>query len=139
MTLLGAGLGGVLIFRFGVMPILFIGGITSAITNLFYAALVSAGTNLHLLMLIVSLDSFSMGLATSAFVAFLSSLTNLKFSATQYALLSSLMLFLPRLVGGYSGVLVEHFGYQQFFMISASLGVPTLILILWYWQIQKNG
>jgi len=69
----------------------------------------------------------------SAFVAYLSSLTNLKFSATQYALLSSIMLLLPRLIGGYSGVMVEKFGYHNFFLITALLGVPTLVLIALHW------
>ena len=74
------------------------------------------------------------GGAEPAFVAYLSSLTNLKFSATQYALLSSLMLLLPRLLGGYSGVMVEHLGYSDFFLVTALLGVPTLILIAWQWS-----
>ena len=75
---------------------------------------------------------------SAAFVAYLSSLTNLKFSATQYALLSSIMLLLPRLIGGYSGVIVEKFGYHDFFLITALLGVPTLILIALQWH-QEAG
>jgi len=95
--------------------------------------LADMGPNLQMLMVTISLDNFSSGLATSAFVAYLSSLTNLKFSATQYALLSSIMLLLPRLMGGYSGVLVEKFGYHSFFLITALLGVPTLLLIALHW------
>jgi PAT family beta-lactamase induction signal transducer AmpG len=67
-------------------------------------------------------------------VAFLSSLTNLQFSATQYALLSSIMLLLPRLIGGYSGALVEQLGYQQFFVATALLGIPTLLLVALQWR-----
>jgi PAT family beta-lactamase induction signal transducer AmpG len=87
-----------------------------------------------MLVVTISLDNFSAGLATSAFVAYLSSLTNLKFSATQYALLSSIMLLLPRLMGGYSGVIVERFGYHTFFLITALLGVPTLVMIALQWS-----
>ena len=86
-----------------------------------------------MLVLTITLDNLSSGLATAAFVAYLSSLTNLKFSATQYALLSSIMLLLPRLVGGYSGVMVEKAGYAQFFLATALLGIPTLLLIVLQW------
>jgi PAT family beta-lactamase induction signal transducer AmpG len=96
--------------------------------------LADMGPNLKMLVLTISLDNFSSGLATSAFVAYLSSLTNLKFSATQYALLSSIMLLLPRLLGGYSGVVVEKYGYHNFFLITALLGVPTLIMIILQWS-----
>ncbi|EGH46019.1 permease AmpG, partial [Pseudomonas syringae pv. pisi str. 1704B] len=102
--------GGLLIVRFGIMPILFIGGLTSASTNILFLLLADMGPNVKMLILTISLDNLSSGLATSAFVAYLSSLTNLKFSATQYALLSSIMLLLPRLLGGYSGVMVEKYG-----------------------------
>ena len=134
MTLLGAGIGGVLIVRFGIMPILLIGGITSASTNLMFVLLAGMGADLNMLIVTISCDNFSAGLATAAFVAYLSSLTNLRFSATQYALLSSIMLLLPRLIGGYSGVMVDKFGYEKFFLITALLGVPTIVLIIWQWR-----
>ncbi len=133
MTLLGAAFGGLLIVRFSILPILFLGGLASAATNLMFVALVGMGANLNMLIVTISCDNFSGGLASTAFVAYLSSLTNLKFSATQYALLSSLMLLLPRLIGGYSGVMVEHLGYSDFFLVTALLGVPTLVLIAWQW------
>ncbi|QEY61458.1 AmpG family muropeptide MFS transporter [Metapseudomonas lalkuanensis] len=144
MTLLGAAAGGVLIVRFGILPILFIGGVSSAATNLMFVALSDMGPHLNMLILTISCDNFSAGLATSAFVAYLSSLTNLKFSATQYALLSSIMLLLPRLIGGYSGVMVESVGYHNFFMLTALLGIPTLVLIAIQWgrdrqQPKENG
>ncbi|MBA1261815.1 AmpG family muropeptide MFS transporter [Stutzerimonas stutzeri] len=133
MTLLGAAFGGLLIVRFSILPILFIGGVASAATNLMFMVLVEMGANLQMLIVTISCDNFSGGLASTAFVAYLSSLTNLKFSATQYALLSSLMLLLPRLLGGYSGVMVESLGYSNFFLVTALLGVPTLVLIAWQW------
>ncbi|TBV07264.1 AmpG family muropeptide MFS transporter [Phytopseudomonas dryadis] len=138
MTLLGAGAGGLLIVRFGILPILFIGGAASAATNLLFLMLAGMGADLQMLVFTISADNFSAGLATAAFVAYLSSLTNLKFSATQYALLSSIMLLLPRLIGGYSGVMVEKFGYADFFLITALMGVPTLILILVQWRRERT-
>ena len=136
MTLLGAGVGGLLIVRFGILPILFIGGVASAATNLLFLVLAGMGPHLQMLVMTISADNFSGGLATAAFVAYLSSLTNLKFSATQYALLSSIMLLLPRLIGGYSGVMVEELGYAQFFLATALLGIPTLVLIALQWKRQ---
>jgi PAT family beta-lactamase induction signal transducer AmpG len=120
------------------MPILFIGGVTSAATNLLFVLLADMGANLQMLVISISFDNFSSGLATAAFVAYLSSLTNLKFSATQYALLSSLMLLLPRLIGGYSGVMVENLGYAQFFLVTAALGLPTLLLVAMQWRQQAT-
>jgi len=89
---------------------------------------------MQLLMLTISCDNLSAGLASAAFIAYLSSLTNLKFSASQYALLSSIMLLLPKLIGGYSGAMVKQLGYAPFFLITAALGIPTLLLILWQWR-----
>ncbi|MDP3813594.1 AmpG family muropeptide MFS transporter [Pseudomonas sp.] len=137
MTLVGAGVGGLLIVRFGILPILFIGGAASAATNLLFLLLAGMGADLQMLILTISADNFSAGLATAAFVAYLSSLTNLKFSATQYALLSSIMLLLPRMIGGYSGVMVEKLGYAEFFLITALLGVPTLVLIILQWRRER--
>ena len=138
MTLLGAGAGGLLIVRFGIMPILLIGAAASAATNLMFMLLVGMGPHLNMLVVTISCDNFSAGLATSAFVAYLSSLTNLKFSATQYALLSSIMLLLPRLIGGYSGVMVESLGYAHFFLATALMGIPTLLLIVLQWRRDKR-
>ncbi|MFV3387404.1 AmpG family muropeptide MFS transporter [Pseudomonas sp. NY15364] len=138
MTLLGAGVGGLLIVRFGIMPILLIGAAASAATNLMFMLLVGMGPHLNMLIVTISCDNFSAGLATSAFVAYLSSLTNLKFSATQYALLSSIMLLLPRLIGGYSGVMVESLGYAHFFLATALMGIPTLLLIIVQWRRDKR-
>lgn len=139
MTLLGAGAGGVLIVRFGIMPILLAGGIAAAATNLMFVMLSGMGPHVPMLAVTISCDNFSGGLATAAFVAYLSSLTNLRFSATQYALLSSIMLLLPRLIGGYSGVMVDKLGYESFFYITALLGVPTLVLIVWQWRLDRRN
>ncbi len=70
------------------------------------------------------------GIASAAFVAFLSSLTNISFTAMQYAIFSSLMTLLPKLLGGYSGSMVDALGYPGFFLLTAVMGIPVLVLIL---------
>lgn len=138
MTLLGAGLGGLLTVRFGILPILFAGGLLTAVTNLLFVALAQLGANMPMLIVAVSGDNFTRGLASAALVAFLSSLSNLKFSAAQYALLSSLMAFLPRLLGGSWGKVVSEVGYEGYFIVATLLGIPALLFIVWQWRIEKN-
>ena len=130
MTLVGALLGGVLVNRYGVMRILFTGALLAALTNLLFALLATSGPQVSLLTLVVSLDNFSAGIATAAFVAYLSSLTNINYSATQYALFSSIMLLLPKFLGGFSGITVDAIGYPAFFIGTALLGLPVLLLIV---------
>ncbi|MGL6263430.1 AmpG family muropeptide MFS transporter [Aeromonas jandaei] len=130
MTLVGAAVGGVLVMRFGTLRILFLGALLTASTNLLFALLHQVGHNLELLTLIISLDNLSAGIATAAFVTYLSSLTNVAFSATQYALFSSVMLLLPKLLAGFSGQIVEQIGYSAFFVGTSLLGLPVLLLIV---------
>jgi PAT family beta-lactamase induction signal transducer AmpG len=129
MTLLGGFLGGTLTVRYGVMKILFLGALLSSVTNLLFMLLADAGNNISLLYLVISADNLSGGIATTAFVAFLASLTNISFTAVQYAIFSSLMTLLPKLIGGYSGTMVTNWGYHQFFLVTALMGVPVLFLI----------
>jgi len=129
MTIFGGFVGGILAMRYGVMRILFLGAVLSALTNLLFMLLASMGNDLTMLYIVISADNLSAGLASAAFIAFLSSLTNISFTAVQYAIFSSLMTLLPKILGGYSGTMVESMGYQQFFLITALLGVPVLLLI----------
>ncbi len=129
MTLVGAFLGGVLAMRFGVMRVLMLGAVLSAASNLLFAWLGSRGHDVNALIFVVSADNLSSGIASAAFIAYLSSLTNINYSATQYALFSSMMLLLPKLLAGYSGVYVDAFGYGNFFTATALLGVPVLLLV----------
>lgn len=129
MTLAGAFVGGVLTLRFGVLRILFLGAVLSAVSNLLFAWLATQGHDLHGLIWVISADNLSSGIATAAFIAFLSSLTNVRYSATQYALFSSMMLLLPKWLAGFSGVFVDSFGYQAFFVTTAIIGIPVLLLI----------
>ncbi|MEJ3619760.1 AmpG family muropeptide MFS transporter [Brachymonas wangyanguii] len=129
MTLVGAWIGGVLSMRFGVMRILMAGAVMSAVSNLLFAWLAGHGHDVNALIVVVSADNLAGGIASAAFVAYLSSLTNIQYSATQYALFSSLMLLLPKFVAGWSGAFVDQFGYATFFTSTALLGVPVLLLV----------
>ena len=129
MTLVGVTIGGTLTMRFGVMRILFTGAIAAAVTNALFAVMSLVGNNVYWLMLVVSADNLAAGIATSAFIAWMSSLTNVQYSATQYALFSSMMLLAPKFIAGFSGVMVDAVGYNYFFIFSALLGAPVLVLI----------
>ena len=136
MTILGGFLGGMLTLRYGIYSILFLGALLSAITNLLFMVLASAGPDVTMLTVVIAIDNLSAGLAATAFVAFLSSLTNISFTAVQYALFSSLMTLFPKLFGGYSGSLVDTFGYNNFFLLTTLMGIPVLVLI---WFIRKKS
>jgi len=129
MTLVGAFVGGVLSMRFGVMRVLMLGAVLSAGTNLLFAALSTRGHDVSALIFVISADNLASGIASAAFIAYLSSLTNINYSATQYAIFSSMMLLLPKFLAGYSGRYVDTFGYQNFFLATALLGVPVLLLV----------
>ena len=129
MTLVGAFVGGSLSLRFGVMRILMLGAVLSALTNLLFAWLAGHGHSVPALIAVVSADNLASGIASAAFVGYLSSLTNISYSATQYALFSSLMLMLPKFVAGFSGDYVNAHGYGGFFVSTALLGLPVLLLV----------
>ncbi len=129
MTIAGGFLGGVLATRIGVFKIFFLGALLSAITNLLFVILANVGNNITWLYLTITMDNLSAGLAGAAFIAFLSSLTNIQFTAVQYAVFSSLMTLLPKIFGGYSGSIVMQFGYSEFFVITTLIGVPVLWLV----------
>lgn len=129
MTIIGAIAGGGLVYCFGVLPILFLGAVLAAGSNLLFAVLAGLEPDLVWLAAVISFDNFSAGIATAAFVAYMSSLTNVAYSATQYALFSSVMLLLPKFLAGFSGVVVENIGYTQFFVGTALLGLPILVII----------
>ena len=129
MTLVGAALGGVLSMRFGVMRTLMLGAVLSAASNLLFSWLSLRGHDVTGLTAVISIDNLSGGIASSAFIAYMSSLVNINYSATQYALMSSMMLLLPKWLAGFSGVAVDAVGYNVFFIGTALIGVPVLLLI----------
>jgi len=136
MTLVGALVGGALAMRFGVMRVLMLGAVLSAASNLLFAWLATRGHDVTALMLVISADNLASGIASAAFIAYLSGLTNVNYSATQYALFSSMMLLLPKFLAGYSGAFVDAYNYQTFFIGTALLGVPVLLLV---WLASKQA
>ena len=136
MTLLGAFIGGALAPHLGkgtvgVMRLMMAGAVLSALTNLLFVWLGSRGHDVNALIAVVSADNLASGIASAAFIAYLSSLTNINYTATQYALFSSLMLLLPKFLAGFSGEVVDAQGYASFFTGTALLGLPVLVLV-WF-------
>jgi MFS transporter, PAT family, beta-lactamase induction signal transducer AmpG len=129
MTILGGFLGGMLTLRFGVYAILFFGAFLSSVSNLLFMFLAGSGADVSMLTMVIAVDNLSAGIAATAFVAFLSSLTNISFTAVQYALFSSMMTLFPKLIGGYSGEIVTSWGYESFFLLTAVMGIPVLVLV----------
>src|SRR5699024_7968135 len=170
MTILGAGLGGVLVVRYVILRPLLAGAVLAAATNLLFAWLATLGADaaatamlhgslLHMaveqplmqflllpdlvlpwqpqtpgllpMVITVSADNLAGGMAGSAFIAYISSLTNTGYTATQYALFSSLMTLPGKFIGGFSGLVVDQFGYVTFFSFTALAGVPAILLSVW--------
>lgn len=136
MTVVGAVLGGVLTMRMGVMRTLMLGAVLSAATNLLFVWLAGRGHDVGALVFTISADNLSSGIASSAFVAYLSSLTNQAYSATQYAMLTSVMLLLPKFIAGFSGDVVDAYGWSNFFTGTTLVGLPVLALI---WLVARTA
>jgi MFS transporter, PAT family, beta-lactamase induction signal transducer AmpG len=136
MTLIGAFIGGIIILRYGVSKPLFYGSIMIASTTLMFVVQSIFGNDMNLFILTIALDNFTGGFAGTVFIAYLSSLTDPKYTATQYALFSSLMLVPGKFLSGFSGLVVDSFGYLELFLISASLGIPAIIIS--YYLNNKN-
>lgn len=130
MTIVGAFLGGIFVARYGAERSLIIGGLLVIASNLGFAGLALYGQpELTGLALVISGDNLASGFAGSAFIAYLSGLTNTAYTATQYALFSSLFTLPGKTLAGWSGVASEAFGWPGFFLYTSALGIPALILI----------
>jgi PAT family beta-lactamase induction signal transducer AmpG len=128
-TIAGGLVGGTCLIRLGLYRALWIFGILQALANLGFAWLANLGANENALILVISLENITAGMATAAFVTFLASLTNRKFSATQYALLSSLT-GVPRVIlASPTGFMAKHLGWSGFFVTCTSLALPGLVLL----------
>ena len=130
MTIAGSFAGGFLVLRYGVLKVLIAGIILSASSNLLFMWLASATPTLEGLKIVIAADNFSAGLAVAAFIAWLSSLTSISFTAVQYAIFSSVMTLFPKLLGGYSGTVVAAIGYEKFFLMTAVISIPVVVLIV---------
>ncbi|MDD2759872.1 MAG: MFS transporter [Methylomonas sp.] len=139
MTILGTSLGGVCVVRYGLMWPLLWGAVIVAATNLLFALLAVVEPNLYLLAGVVSADNLCGGLASAVFIAYLSSLTNSAYTATQYALFSSLMTLPAKLVGGFSGDIVSGYGYAVFFAYASLIGVPAIVLVVLVMRFQVGN
>lgn len=136
----GALFGGFVVARIGVLPALMTAAFAVIATNLLFGFMALIQTDsFWLLTAIVSADSIAAGMAGSAFIAYLSSLTNVQYTATQYALLTSIMLLPGKLVAGFSGVVVDAAGYVLFFAYASALGAPAVILILVLARLERRG
>jgi PAT family beta-lactamase induction signal transducer AmpG len=131
----GAFGGGIAVARLGRMPSLLIGGFAASASHLTLAYLAASGAQAPLLTLSVSVESFASGFAGAALIAYMSSLVSPAFAATQYALLSSLYALPGKFVGGLSGVMVDAFGYVKFFIATATIGIPVVVLTLVVWRL----
>jgi PAT family beta-lactamase induction signal transducer AmpG len=128
ISLLGTAAGAWAILTFGLSRCIVLATVLIASTNLFFAVLSLTGAKLFMLAVTISADNFAMGFAGTVFIAYLSSLTSIAFTATQYALFSSASTFFGKLTAGYSGNVQESLGWLGFFLYAALLGVPAIVL-----------
>ena len=139
-AVIGFFVGGLLIKRITLFNALLFGGFSVLITNLFFAYVASAESNISLLSLIVGLDSFAAGLVGTINIAFLTSLVSKKFTAVQYAMLTSFMMLPGKFFSGFSGILADYYistsslqiGWTYFFYTTSAMSIPALLLILLY-------
>src|SRR5690606_9743364 len=134
-SVFGSRLCGVRWVKHGIMQPLLLGAIMVAGTNLLFALLAVLGSNgvtppIYGLALVIGADNLSGGIASTAFVAYLSSLANRSYTATQYALFSSLMTLPGKFISGFSGWVIDSSGYMGFFLLAAALGIPAIVLVL---------
>jgi PAT family beta-lactamase induction signal transducer AmpG len=139
MSIGGAAICGVLVVKWGIFKPLLIGAIAVAVTNLFFAVLSTMEPRIEYLAIVISADNISGGFAATAFVAYLSSLTNRAYTATQYALFSSLMTLPGKFISGFSGLIVDGYGYAEFFVFAAFLGIPAIFLVLFLMNINRRA
>lgn len=136
--LFGVFLGGVIVARFDIKAALLFGVISQSATNLMYSWLaLSAGTTAGLAAAVI-IDNIAYGAAGTILIAYMSSLTNTAFTATQYALFSSFYALPGKFVGGFSGFVVEAVGFAWFFAITALIGVPAALLVFFLSRSEKR-
>jgi PAT family beta-lactamase induction signal transducer AmpG len=130
MSIGGALVGGVVVARLGLFRTLTVGVLAVLIGNLFFAWLATRGHDIMALTLAISAENFASGLAGTALIAYMSSLTNVAFTATQYALFSSFYALPGKLLGGMSGWAVDQFGFVALYLSTSLMALPALGLVL---------
>lgn len=139
MTIVGAVIGGLAVARWGVFRALLIGGILQAVTNLAFVYLAMVGHDLPTLAIAITADNIAGGAAGAALVAYLSSLCNVAFTATQYALLTSFMAFGRTWLSSPSGWIADHTDWVTFWSLSIFLAIPGLAFLLWIMKLYPAG
>ena len=130
-TIIGSIIGGVIVDRMGILKSLFVCGILQMLSNLMFAVLAATGSDLRMLALAIAVENLSGGMGTAAFVAYLSSLCNIAYTATQYALLTSFMAFGRTLLSSSGGWLADQMDWVSFFVVTTGAALPGLILLVW--------
>lgn len=131
VTIIGIALGGWAVVKYGVARCLVTATVLIAATNLFFAVMVIVGPEEWMLAVTITADNIAQGFGGTVLIAYLSSLVNARFTATQYALLSSIMSLFPKFVAGYAGNVQESVGWLGFFVYAAALGVPAILLAIY--------
>lgn len=131
MTIAGGILGGIMVYRLGILKSVLFGAITMALTNLLYAALAVIGPSVPALVVVISIENLANGIGGTAFIAYLSSLCNLAYTATQYALLSSFMNVARTFLASGGGWLADQVDWATFFVITTFAGIPGVVLLLY--------
>jgi PAT family beta-lactamase induction signal transducer AmpG len=130
-TIIGGVIGGIIVDRMGILRSLFVCGILQMLSNLMFAVLAMVGNDPGMLSLTIAIENLSGGMATAAFVAYLSSLCNVAYTATQYALLTSFMAFGRTLLSSSGGWLADQMGWISFFIVTTGAALPGLLLLVW--------
>ena len=139
MTLVGVALGGVAVARWGLFPSLLVCGVLQNVSTLMYAALAMAGHDNTMLAVSIALENVTGGLGSAAFVAYLSRLCNLRFTATQYALLSSLAAVGRTMLAASGGYLADKLDWVLFFTLATFAGLPGLLVLLWLMRRERTA
>ncbi|HEX4505704.1 MAG TPA: AmpG family muropeptide MFS transporter [Alphaproteobacteria bacterium] len=138
MTLVGVALGGVAVARWGLFPSLLVCGVLQNVSTLMYAALAAAGHDNTMLAVSIALENITGGLGSAAFVAYMSRLCNLRFTATQYALLSSLAAVGRTMLAASGGYLADKLDWVWFFTLATFAGLPGLLVLLWLMRRERG-
>jgi len=137
-TLFGILIGGILVKKIGVLKSLWIAAIMQALSNLSFCYLAKIGYDINLLYLVIFIENFSGGIGDAVFVAYLSGLCNVVFSATQYALLSSLATVARTILVSPAGIFVQDYGWYNFFIISTIMAIPSLFFLIYIQKVTKK-
>ena len=138
MTLLGGVLGGTFVVRFGTLNALMIGGVLQAASNGVFALQAWIGPELPMLFVTIGVENLTGGIGTIAFIAYLSGLCNVAYTATQFALLSSLMAFTRTVLASGGGWLADQIDWVSYFLLTGFAAIPGLMMLVWLMRRQVS-